>query len=186
MLKKLLVLFRIAFRVFLFLHIFISSRFHFFMFSFLLIFVSFYFAFLLFSFLQMLSLLIAFVYFIVSGLFVLLPQVLRIWESVFYSDGFFTLHSLSAFIIASLGPEFQPWRGKRFSLTFKTRIQSICFFETFSVRLRTKWLWVRVQLQSLHSVFFIYIISTEFYLNLLNYIDKLLEAKNLITFAHIN
>ena len=156
------------------------------MFSFLLNLVSFYFAFLLLSFLQMFSPLIAFVYFTVSGLFVLLPQVLRIWESVFYSQGFFTLHSFPAFIIASLGPAVQPWRWKRFSLTFKTRTQSICFFETFSVCLRTKLLWVRIQLQSLHSMFFIYIISTEFYLNLLNYIDKLLEAKNLITFTHIN
>ena len=136
------------------------------MFSFLLILVSFCFVFLLFSFLQMFSLLIAFVYFTVSRLFVLLPRVLRIWESAFYSQVFFTLHSFPAFVIASLGLQFslQGERGSHWRLKHGP---------SPSVSLK-------------HSVFFMDIISTESYLNLSNYIDKLLEAKSLMTFTHIN
>ena len=68
--------------------------FHFFMFSFPLAFISSWFYFFVFLFLQIFSLLIAFAHFTVSSLFVryfvfvLLPQVLRIWENVFYSQAF--------------------------------------------------------------------------------------------------
>ena len=77
--------------------------FHFFVFSFLLVFVSLFFRFLMLSFLQKFLLLIVFAHSTVSSLFVrylvfvLLLQVLRIWESVFY------LALFPAFNKASLG-----------------------------------------------------------------------------------
>ena len=82
---------------------FISSCFSFFLFSFLLLLISWCFHFFMFLILQMFLLLTAFVHFTVSLLFVryfvfvLLPRVLRIWESVSYSQAFFTLHSFPTF-----------------------------------------------------------------------------------------
>ena len=57
----------------------------------------------MFSFLRILLLLIVIVHFTLSLLFltyfvfVLLPRLLLIWENVFYSDAFFTLHSFPTF-----------------------------------------------------------------------------------------
>ena len=75
---------------FLFILVFISSCFRYVSFSFFLVFIFSCFHFLMLLFLQMFSLLIAFVYFIVSSLLLLL-RVLRIWESAFYSKVFFKL-----------------------------------------------------------------------------------------------
>ena len=61
------------------------------------------FNFYMFSFLRILLLLIVIVHFTLSLLFltyfvfVLLPRLLLIWENVFYSDAFFTLHSFLTF-----------------------------------------------------------------------------------------
>ena len=97
-----------------------------------------------FLFLQMFLLLIPFVHFTVSSLFaryfvfVLLPRVLRICKSVFWSQAFFTLHPFwqltqPSFIKVSLGPAVQLWMLQGFPLRFKTQTWPICLFESHSV-----------------------------------------------------
>ena len=97
------------------------------------------------------------------------PQVLWIWESVFYFQGFFTLNSFTA---------------------FGTCTATTCYHESFP----RSWLFFhkvsRVFYKGLkhipspfvclnHRVFRKYMISKELYLNLSKVVDKLLVAKGL-------
>ena len=134
---------------------FISSCYHFSMFSFL---HSFRFHFFVFFFL------LVFVFSDVSSLFVLLQQVLRIWERIFYSPPVFSLHTLHAFIHASLGPAVQPWRLLVLPLRFQ-QTRNICFFQS-------------------HMVWQLY--DSQLHVNFSNYFDKLLVGKSLINFNHIS
>ena len=71
---------------------------------------------------------------------VAVPRVLRIWESVFYSQAFFFLKLLLAFIKVSLRPLVLPWRLQGFPLMFETQTWPIGIFESRSVRqLYDKW-----------------------------------------------
>ena len=116
----------------------------------------------MFSFLQMFLLLIAFVHFTVSLLFVrrfvfaLLPQVLWIWESVF------TLHSFPTF-------------------------GTTCFYQGFP----GSELLTEVQKHRLdpsvclnHTVFGNCMVSREIFFNLSKCVDKLLVGKGLINFTY--
>ena len=136
------------------------------------LFISSYFHFFLFSFLRMLLLLIAFVHFTVPSLFfkyfvfVLLPRVLRISGSVFYSQAFFTLHS---FLLLSR----LPWS------------QQICLEDCRTSHWGSKH-------RPGPSVCLGYtllsncVISRELYVNLSKYVDKLLGGKSLINFERIS
>ena len=124
--------------------------FHFFMFSFPL---------------HMFLLMIAFVYFTVSSLLFLLRRVLPIWERIFYSKAFCTLHS---FLLLSSFPSGL-WR---FQTSKDSKHRPICKLDP-SVCLN-------------HTIFGNYIISRKLCLNLSKYVDKLLVAKSLINFKHIS
>ena len=108
------------------------------MFSFPLAFISSWFYFFVFLFLQIFSLLIAFAHFTVSSLFVryfvfvLLPQVLRIWENVFYSQAFLPYFPFW-FYQGFPGASSSALRLQDFSLRFETQIRPICFFESYSI-----------------------------------------------------
>ena len=124
----------------------------------------------MFLFLQMFLLLIAFVHFTVSLLFlryfvfVLLPWVLRIWKSVFYSQAFFTLHS---FLLLSR----HSWGQQSYLKGDRTSYWGLKHTPNSSVRLNP-------------TVFSNYMISSKLYLNLSKYGDKLLVGKSLINFKH--
>ena len=103
------------------------------------------FPFFMFSFLQIFLLLIAFVYFTVSLLFVtyfvfvLLHLVLRIWKSIFYYHAFFTLHSFPTFGTICFyqgfpGTDSSALKAAGFPLRFKTQTRPICLFKSHSVR----------------------------------------------------
>ena len=124
----------------------------------------------MFLFLQMFLLLIAFVHFTVSLLFlrcfvfVLLPWVLRIWKSVFYSQAFFTLHS---FLLLSR----HSWGQQSYLKGDRTSYWGLKHRPNSSVCLNP-------------TVFSNYMISSKLYLNFSKYGDKLLVGKSLINFKH--
>ena len=72
---------------------------------------------------------------------VVVPRVLRIWESIFYSQVFFYLFYTPSqhlaqppFIKSSLELAAQPWRLQSLPLRFETQTQCIYFFESHSVQ----------------------------------------------------
>ena len=139
----------------------ISSSFHFFLFPFFHVFVS--------SDVFMVGCIFSlhcFFTFFQYFVFVLLPRVLRIWECIFYSQAFFTLHSL--LLLWRL-----PWD---------------CHFYLEGCR-ASHWGSKHRHGPSVclnHTVLGNYMISSELHLNLSKFIDKLLVGNSVINFKHFS
>ena len=70
---------------------------------------------------------------------VVVSRVLRIWESFFYPQAFFTLQSFPtfgkpAFIKVPMGPAVLPWRLQGLPLNFETQTRPIYLFESHSIQ----------------------------------------------------
>ena len=119
---------------FLFLLVFVSFYFRLFLFSFLFIFLSSRFRF----FRCFYCWLYFFFHYCFFTVFVVTASATDIWEGVFYSQAFFTLHSFLRFGTTYFYQGFpvaavQLWRLQGFPLRFETQTHPICSFESDSV-----------------------------------------------------